>query len=169
MPSLNKTTFEMQKKLDKPISITKPAAEFNTFLDRPFNSRIIFSGIFGSGKTFFLKDFFKSHSDYIALHLYPTNYTVAKSEDVFELIKFDILYELLKSKPRLEKLKLSYLSAFPLVQKDISITHFTSLLEFIPKIGKPLSSIVEAIVNVNKIVKEKISKVSTDDHGKIEV
>ena len=70
------------------------------------NSRIVFSGIFGIGKTFFLKKFFGRRSeDYYLVKLSPVNYSVAKNEDVFELIKYDILLQLLSSDPKIENVR----------------------------------------------------------------
>lgn len=67
------------------------------------NYRIIFSGRFGSGKTEFLKLFFnenidenETNSNYEVFHLYPVNYQVAANSDIFELIKYDILFRFLE-------------------------------------------------------------------------
>jgi len=61
------------------------------------NDRIFFSGKFGTGKTTFLNDFFKEHTDeYDCYHLFPVNYQINKNEDIVELLKYDILVEILK-------------------------------------------------------------------------
>ena len=58
--------------------------------------RTILSAKFGDGKTFFLKEFTeKEESEYLVLHLYPVNYQVCDSKDIFELVKYDILIQLL--------------------------------------------------------------------------
>lgn len=73
--------------------------DFNSFLETENNSRIFFSGKFGIGKTYFLNDFFDSQKDkYEVFHLYPINYQINTNEDIIELIKYDILIELLKKK-----------------------------------------------------------------------
>jgi len=78
------------------IPIDSVKNDFDSFLDIEDNSRIFFSGKFGIGKTYFLKDFFDSYVDkYEVFHLYPVNYQVNKSEDIVELLKYDILVELL--------------------------------------------------------------------------
>lgn len=69
--------------------------EFNDFLSNEENERIIFSGRFGIGKTTFLKHFFDGSEEYNAFHIFPVNYAVAKNEDIFSLIKYDIIYLLL--------------------------------------------------------------------------
>ena len=81
----------------EPIRITTQyeAERFETFLDLPNNHRILFSGKYGSGKTYFLHEFFatRKKDEYETFHLFPTNYAIAKNEDVVKLLQFDILYE----------------------------------------------------------------------------
>ena len=61
----------------EPILITtqQEAEKFDTFLSLPNNHRILFSGKYGSGKTFFLHEFFSTRKkdEYEAFHLFPTN------------------------------------------------------------------------------------------------
>lgn len=82
-----------------PILITTQheAEKFGTFLELPDNHRILFSGKYGSGKTYFLHEFFttRKKDEYETFHLFPTNYAIAQNEDVVKLLQFDILYELL--------------------------------------------------------------------------
>ncbi|MEP0366926.1 MAG: P-loop NTPase fold protein [Cyclobacteriaceae bacterium] len=82
---------------EKPsIDIQSPSNDFQSHLNLPDNQRIFVSGPFGIGKTYFLKKFFEEREDkYAVIHLYPVNYSVAQNEDIFELIKYDVLYSLL--------------------------------------------------------------------------
>ncbi len=83
-------------KEDFRLDTTKPTQDFNSHLSIEGNDRIIFSGPFGSGKTSFLKEHFEDKKDeYEVFHLFPVNYSVASNGDIFELIKFDLLFELL--------------------------------------------------------------------------
>jgi hypothetical protein len=60
------------------------------------NSRILFSGPFGTGKSTFLEEISARTVDrFFYIKLIPVNYSVASNDDVFELIKFDILIELM--------------------------------------------------------------------------
>ncbi len=69
---------------------------FEEHLNLPYNQRIVFSGKYGTGKTTFLKHFFRQNQGkYNVVHLYPVNYSVGSSSDIFKYIKFDILCELL--------------------------------------------------------------------------
>jgi hypothetical protein len=74
---------------------------FKSFIDLEDNHRIIFSAKFGAGKTYFLKKIFQKYSDdYEPIFLYPVNYQVSANEDIFELVKFDLLRSLLKILPK---------------------------------------------------------------------
>jgi len=69
---------------------------FDSHVSQEHNKRIIFSGEFGSGKTSFLKDFFKSkENQYNSFWLSPLNYSVASNEDILEYIKFDLIIDLI--------------------------------------------------------------------------
>ncbi len=83
------------------ISIKKEAQRFLDFIQEENNNNIIFSGIYGIGKSFFINDFFNNqHSEkYIPIFLTPVNYSVANNEDIFEYIKADILLQLLNKVP----------------------------------------------------------------------
>lgn len=82
---------------DIKIPIDTVKINFENFIDIENNSRIFFSGKFGIGKTYFLNDFFgKKEKKYDVFHLYPINYQISNNEDILELIKYDILVELLK-------------------------------------------------------------------------
>ncbi len=47
-----------------------PKNQFEKHLDLESNNRIIFSGAFGTGKTFFLEKFFKNNEAYEVIHLF---------------------------------------------------------------------------------------------------
>lgn len=83
------------------ISIEKESQRFLDFIQEEGNNNIIFSGIYGIGKSFFINNFFnKQHNDKcIPIFLTPVNYSVANNEDIFEYIKADILLQLLEKVP----------------------------------------------------------------------
>jgi hypothetical protein len=71
--------------------------DFQEFLCAEANTRVFLSGKFGIGKTYFLTEFFKLRSEeYEAFHLYPVNYQISSNGDILELIKYDLLIELIK-------------------------------------------------------------------------
>lgn len=76
------------------INIKNLYSEFESHLQA--NKRVLFSGKYGTGKTYFLREYFQSNeSKYNVFHLFPVNYQVSNNEDIFELIKIDILGHIL--------------------------------------------------------------------------
>lgn len=64
------------------------------------HDRVILSAKFGDGKSFFLNEFKKRiksdpNSNFEFITLYPVNYQVLENKDVFELIKHDVLLQIL--------------------------------------------------------------------------
>lgn len=71
--------------------------KFTEHFNLPNNSRILFTGKFGTGKTTFLTNYFtKNQNEFDVFKLYPVSYSVSQNEDIFELIKYDILFQLLE-------------------------------------------------------------------------
>ena len=63
------------------------------------SNRIIFSAPFGIGKSYFLNDFFlgeRAKDQYEPFFIYPINYCTAENKDIFEIIKYDLIYQLVK-------------------------------------------------------------------------
>lgn len=146
--------------------IEEPSEEFDRHLKIPFNDRIILSAPFGSGKTYFLKKYFKDHSEYEVVHLYPVNYSVTSNEDIFELIKYDILYELLKKNLDFDKTDFNKLDYLPIFLKDNplkTVEALTPFISLIPTIGKSLLSVKENLVKLYKKFDQDFKKVNTDD------
>lgn len=83
--------------IDKPfeLNINSEIERFSNHLQIPDNNNIIFSGVFGIGKTYFIDKFFKQKQEYIEIILRPVNYSIASNEDIMEYIKYDIAFELL--------------------------------------------------------------------------
>lgn len=76
------------------IPIDNELQAFDNHLQK--NDRVIFSAPFGDGKSYFLNQFQKKYNaDYVFITLYPVNYQVVENYDVFELIKRDILVQLI--------------------------------------------------------------------------
>ena len=93
------------------ISIDKEKERFHQFISEEGNNNIIFSGVFGIGKSYFLNKFFNEYynDEYIGIFLSPVNYSVASNDDIFEYIKVDILLQLLSKVPcNFERSKISF-------------------------------------------------------------
>ena len=97
----------MTQEQDNLIPTTTPTADFEQFLSED-NKRIFFSGSFGIGKTYFLKEFFKSgerEDEYDVYHLFPVTYQISSNENIVEFLKHDMLVELLNKHPEAFKSK----------------------------------------------------------------
>ncbi len=95
------------------INIKKYLIDFDGYLD--YTDRAILSGKFGDGKTYFLEKF-TSDEDYKRKYnfitLYPVNYQIQENKDIFELIKRDILIQMISSGMISEDFELSEFYAF---------------------------------------------------------
>lgn len=125
--------------------------EFKQHLNLEFNHRILFTAPFGVGKSTFINDFQESHQqEYRFVKLYPVNYAVSANEDIFELIKFDILYELMAN----------YQYEIALVKEDFDfwlrmsmfmqnkaslMPLFLHIISLHETIGKPVAKFIEVI------------------------
>ena len=66
------------------------------------HDRVVLSAKFGDGKTFFLNKFkekcmMDAESPFVFITLYPVNYQVLGNKDIFELIKHDVLLQILQA------------------------------------------------------------------------
>lgn len=66
------------------------------------HDRVVLSAKFGDGKTFFLNKFKEkcmmyAESPFVFITLYPVNYQVLGNKDIFELIKHDVLLQILQA------------------------------------------------------------------------
>ena len=68
--------------------------KFNSHLKKDHNSNILFSVEYGIGKSTFLQQYFKNSKEYYTITLIPVNYAVNSNENIFELIKVDIIKQL---------------------------------------------------------------------------
>ncbi len=133
------------------IPINSIEADFEDFLSPKTNTRIIFSGPFGIGKTYFLDRFFKNkNKKYLPIFLRPVNYSLLSNEDVFRLIKYDILLQLINVdgfaiEKEFEFSGLEYANFFVGENKFLILQN---LLKLIPKI----QSTVDGIENFSKLI-----------------
>lgn len=67
---------------------------FESHIELKHNINILFSGKYGIGKSTFLHNFFQARENDIVIRLFPVNYVVNSNENIFELIKVDIIKQL---------------------------------------------------------------------------
>lgn len=142
------------------------ASDFEKHIEN--SSNIFFSGSYGMGKTTYLKKMFNVEAGilkdkYISIHLFPVNYSIASNKDIFELIKYDVLYNLLDYLD-IEDLDLLSEDFYKNdLGKYISENIGKILLSFItliPKIGESIEKIQDKILKINQDY-EKIKKDNT--------
>ena len=81
------------------MELTNSQDIFKNHIEQEENHRILFSGKYGLGKTYFLNDFFEKEKEkYFPIFISPLKYSASRNEDIFEFIKADILIELFKHK-----------------------------------------------------------------------
>lgn len=132
---------------------------FTRHLTYEANNRIFFSGKFGAGKTSFLKHFFGESgtreigkTKYEAFHLYPVNYSISSTQDIIELIKYDIVLELLQ-KRHIEVYENDIDSEYLFLKSQYDKI-FSTLLAAIPQVGKDVSEVFDKIMELRKSYQE---------------
>ena len=158
-------TIDTLEKVDLLIPITEPSTQFSQHLNEKGNHRILFSSPYGTGKTTFLKEFFKGKEDeYEVFHLYPVNYQVADNKDIFDLLKYDILCELASQGNFNEGIGNN------LQEKSIALQYLLltdgadlalDLLKQVPKLGKAVKSLHQIVKFCSKL--SDINKKQKDD------
>jgi hypothetical protein len=112
--------------------------------------RTIFSAEFGDGKSYFLQKFIKEPSiqeQFVFLKLFPVNYQVVENRDVFELIKYDLLFQLFLNGMILETEKLDE----KLVLQLFCISHGQDILFELSKWAPMIASSSEQVATIAAI------------------
>jgi len=137
------------------IEIDSVSKRFEDHLKVEQNYRIILSGKFGVGKTYFLKKFFESKkSEYNAVFLYPVNYVVSSNEDIFELIKVDIIRQLFTTKEPKKKSTVSIVEKVALFASE-KPHHFLKFITSSFKKIVPFLDKVDGVYDaINKLYSE---------------
>ncbi len=131
----------MEKIWEITISIENIQKEFIEHLEQENNFSILFSWKLWIWKTYFLKKLPKESYD--IYHLFPINYQINNNEDIINLIKYDILVEVLKKNSNvLEDLKIENLidiySLVNMFYNENKVDIIRNIASYIPKIWKSL-------------------------------
>ena len=167
------------------IDIEKEKDRFASFLAEESNTNIIFSGIFGIGKTYFIHKFFDNHNNYIPIYITPVQYSVSSNEDIFEYIKVGILFELImKTGVNFEKTNFSFSAcsqmyimenldrlAVGILKKAEKLKYGTDISPFFSKLKDKLEKYkndlntdqYKEILSFLSAVKEKIGSIYEDN------
>lgn len=139
----------------KELSIAEESKRFLNHLEIDDNSRLIFSGIFGIGKTYFLNKFFaEKNEEYETIRINPVNYSVSQNSDIFELVKFDIGFQLFSKDLTFEKFEIDTKQAgeYYLLQNYQEIIQL--LVSNLSKIDRRVDGIVKTITSLNEKIEE---------------
>lgn len=131
------------------------------------NERIIFSGKFGTGKTTFLNEFFEEKNnvrdkEYFTVKLYPVHYSVSSNEDIFEYVKFDILFQLL-DKVEFTGPIFSKRELFPKYLLENMYSILGTFVRVIPKIDKGYEQIKKVLDLLAKDYKDFKAKENNNE------
>lgn len=141
----------MEKKREIIIETKEILNDFRDHLKVENNKRILFSGPFGTGKSTFLNEFSQTEiDDFFYLKIFPVNYSVSANEDVFELIKFDILFQLIGD--YYDQIDLEKEDFTLLLKSQVFIMEHLkfmpllyAILGFSEKIGTPIVDFIKAL------------------------
>ena len=150
-----------------PIRIDSEKKRFKEHIDYGGNDRIIFSGIYGIGKTYFLNKFFEKNVDYEAFYLKPVNYSVSSNKDIFEYIKYDIAFELLSTCTDLQKTQVSKELATQQYIYENKISLISSFLKNTGSIGKNISGIIDSVMELSKKIDTFKQEIEVDDKDEL--
>jgi len=157
------------------IPIDRAITDFRHHLDA--HDRTILSACFGDGKSFFLSHFMEDEDvaeNYTFLTIFPVNYQVVENRDIFELIKRDILLQMLLKGIIETDIEISDAEALALYMQCKPLSFIES---FIPLLAElPLSDDVTksvactiAFKNAFKTIKQKIDNIKKQsDDNRIE-
>ncbi len=125
------------------IKFVKLEERFTDALEDDGNRQILFSGPFGSGKTTFLRSFFEKYgSDYEAIHIFPINYALHTNTDVYEILKFDLILELI-SRGGFDEVDISRLVKYIYAVSQTGEKAVVNLISLFSKTGKGMKQVVD--------------------------
>lgn len=131
------------------------------------HDRTILSACFGDGKSFLLSHFMKDvdvAERYTFLTIFPVNYQVTENCDIFELIKRDILLQMLLKGVIETDIEISDAEALALYLQSQPLSFIESFLPLLSELALPDDSakavaLAQLTKNFFKSVKQKIDKI----------
>lgn len=147
------------------IPINSAIEEFKQHLDS--HDRTILSAHFGDGKSFFLSRFMDDPDvaeRYIFLTVFPVNYQVVENRDIFELIKRDILLQMLLKRVIEADIEISDAEALALYLQCRPLSFIEGFIPLIAELAPSdeatkAVAISIAIKKVFKTIKQKLDSI----------
>ncbi len=125
------------------IKIQTERERFLSHLKLPDNNKVIFSGAFGIGKTYFLEKTLINNDQYETFVISPINYSISKNDDIIKYIKYDLAFELISKITDFKKEYFSKKDTIPYYLKENYKDIIQTLLKNSNRIGKTISSLIE--------------------------
>ena len=118
------------------IPIDKQLEEFRNHILA--NPRTFLSSKFGDGKSYFLNELKQKYKDeFVFITIYPVNYQVASNEDIFKLIKRDVLFQLMAENMISDDVEISdELALWGFIQNNYR-SFLSDLLPYIAQVALP--------------------------------
>jgi DNA polymerase III delta prime subunit len=136
---------------------------FKEHIGQNGNTKILFSAPFGTGKTTFLREYFKENEEYEVFHLFPVNYSVASNEDIFKYIKVELLFDLLQRDVDFEKEGIDRKFTLPYYFSQRINDLWIPFIRLIPDIGRSVHDIVKDLVKLKVDYTAYHDSAQTDD------
>lgn len=136
---------------------------FQKHIELEDNRNIIFSGVFGIGKTYFLKDFFETNENYKAFKVYPVNYSIASNEDIIDYVKYDLAFQLLAEDIKFEKTDFSKLLTSQFYLQENFLDTAMLLAKGFGKVGKTVSDIYSNLKKIKENIEEHNEGMQIDE------
>lgn len=150
------------------LNIEKETNRFSEHLNLTSNNQIIFSGIFGIGKTYFLKEYFNGFKEnYESFILSPINYSISQNDDIIDYLKYDIAFQLLEKGIDFEKTDYSTLLTSQFYLKENFLDTMFLLAKNGGKIGKSFSEIFENFKELVNHIKKHNSETQIDEQKEL--
>lgn len=149
------------------IPINDVTISFNEHLELPDNKRVLFSAPFGAGKSFFLNEYFSQNVNLLSIRLHPVDYSVANNEDIFELMKHDIINALIEKYSDSLKLDKEDFSKLMLAQEFLRRKmEFTGIAKaiftaIVPN-GEALIKVVDEVKKINDEFNDFSTQINSD-------
>lgn len=145
--------------------------DFQSHLIQSDNERILFSSAFGTGKSTFLTEYFNGQPEYNVFKIYPVSYSVVNNEDIFELIKYDVLFQLFErsEEGQLDLINEDYSQILAFQFKFLRQAEYSpilfKLLELADKTGK--YSVIEKVIAETRRQYESFKSTHKDEQEEI--
>lgn len=134
------------------------------------HSRTILSARFGDGKSYFIQQLMQCErvvDEFSFLMLYPVNYQVADNMDIFELVKRDILVQLMLNNMIPADYEVSDSVAFAFYLQNHGVGIVETLLSIVNEVDSAPSVVCAVLASIKGLkfvtsLKEKLEKFKTE-------